>query len=1567
MAKAFDPYERTPAWQQLGARLRELLTPEDGTAAQQATATSFYTSPTVTAAIWRVLVGLGFAAGQVLEPGCGSGLFIAATPAGLPVTWTGVERDPVSARIAGLLHPHARIITAPLERVSLPPAGFAAAVGNVPFADVCPYDPTAPKKLSLHNYFIWRAVQAVHPGGLVAVVTSRFTLDGEDPRARELLARDADLIGAVRLPSGAFREYGTDVVTDILVLRRRSSPPTEGAAPPLWLTARRQPELRTAVSAYFLAHPEQVLGRFEAAGGAYHGQVLDVVFDGDRGSELEAALTAAVERIVAAGVQQHHTYRPRRDPTAIPDDVVLVDKAGRKDGSFHLVNGIVHQVAKGQLVRVARGGAELVALIQLRDATLALLDAEADPDTSDQTLAPLRATLNRRYDRYVATYGPLNRCTLIQGPPDEDTGLPTWTRRRPPTGGFRDDPDYVTVLALELYDDDTRTAAKAPIFHQRVNRRPQRPERASDAADAVALCLDEHGHLDIDTIARLLAISPLEVPAALGDLAYHDPAEQRWVPADEYLSGDVRERLDVARVAAARGPEQYSRNVAALAVVQPADLGPEEIRVKLGAPWVEACDIQAFLVETVGGQVAVRHEPLTASWEVKVDRWTAASGSATAEWGTGRIDAYELVQLACNGGAPVVYDEFERADGSTARVRNVPETMLAEAKLQALNERFATWMWEDPERTDRLVDVYNRRYNATVLRRFDGSHLTFPGLADWFIPYQAQRDITYRIAATAAALCGFVVGGGKTAAMFMSAVTLRRLGLAAKPMIICPNHLLEQTAQEGKRLFPSANILMVSREDLGKERRKRFAARCAVGDWDTVVITQSAFTALAVHPDTEAAWLATQIQLYRRGHGPRRRGGAAQPHRQADRQAGRPAGSPPAGAAGPPHRRRCLLRAARRRLPASGRGPLLQAARLPDPHGRLQRRGVQAGHRPGPQAVVAARAQRRRPLRGVLHRHPDQQLAGRAVRAADLPDARPARQAAHRQLRRLRRHVHRVPHPDRGRARRRLVPAAPATGKVHERPRAADAPGRDRRHPHPRHARAGHPRRRLQHRGGARLPRAAHVRGRAGRAGRQDPRRRPIQARRQHAVGLQRRPPSRAGPGVGRHPDRRPRQGRRRRRGGRGHLATDRRQPVPGQGRGPLACPRRPAGRVLRSRHAQPQVGHAGVRQDPPRPDRRRDPRRSHPLCPHGQDRRSQGRPVRRLPRRPRGGLARQHRQARRRHQHPGPLHRHPPRRRAVATRRRRAAGGACPAPRQPQPPRADHPLRHRSSFDSYMWQTLERKARFIAQILTGELTAREVEDVDTSALSYAEVKALATGQPLLLEAATVAAEIARLRNLAVGHTRAQRRVQDDTSKLLRQAEAFEEQARSLDAVAEHAARQERVFSRYGSGPLADRAAIAKALGAAAADALQRGSPQHPGQWAGLSLTITPTSGWRDAALEVTLTAGYRDSAAFEVPKSWLQQGQQWRIVDALERLIDQAPGRAGELRDAAAAHRARAADSQQLLGRPFEHADKLKAALARQEEIDAAMRADAEAAANPQEQPAADAPSAAEAPTAAG
>jgi len=1433
MAKAFDPYERTPAWQQLGARLRGLLTPEEGTAAQQATATSFYTSPTVTTAIWRVLVGLGFAGGQVLEPGCGSGLFIAATPAGLPVSWTGVERDPVSARIAGLLHPHARIIPAPLERVSLPPAGFAAAVGNVPFADVTPYDPCAPKKLSLHNYFIWRAVRAVHPGGLIAVVTSRFTLDSEEPRARELLAEDADLVGAVRLPSGAFREYGTDVVTDLLVLRRRTSTPADGAAA-TWLAARHQPQLRTAVNGYFLSHPEQVLGRFGTAGGAYHGQVLDVVFDGDRASELEAALTAAVERIVAAGVQQRHTYTPRRDPTAIPDDVVLVDKAGRKDGSFHLVNEVVHQVSSGRLVRVPRAGAELRALIQLRDAILALLDAEADPDAADQVLAPLRATLNRRYDRYVATYGPLNRCTLVQGPPDEDTGLPTWSRRRPPMGGFRDDPDYVTVLALELYNDDTRTATKAPIFHQRVNRRPQRPQRARDAADAVALCLDEHGHLDLETIARLLAISPGQVPAILGDLAYLDPAEQRWVPADEYLSGDVREKLDLAHAAAARAPDRYAGNLAALQAVQPTDLGAEQIRVKLGAPWVDARDIQAFLVETVGGQVTVRHEPLTATWEVTADRWTASSGAATTQWGTGRINAYELVQLACNGGAPVIYDEIELADGTTTRVRNVSETMLAEAKLQALNERFATWLWEDPERTDRLVAVYNRRYNAVVLRRFDGSHLTFPGLAEWFTPYSAQRDIVYRIGATPAALCGFAVGGGKTAAMFMAAFTLRRLGLAAKPMIVCPNHLLEQTAQEGKRLFPSANILMANSEDVDREHRKRFAARCAVGDWDAVVITHSAFTALAVHPDTEATWLATQIELYRQaamalGEGEERSSRTVKriakaadrlEARQRERLDHRTDDGVSFEQLGVDY---LLVDEAhyykRLGFPTKMEGFSVEAStRATDLALKLWwLRGRNPGGRCGafftgtpisnslaelfvlltylmPDRLAKLRIDSFDAFAGMFIEFRTQievDVSGASFRL----HRRPAKFTNVPELRMLLGEVADI------RTRQTLGLATPDAEFTTVVVRASAE---------------------LQAFVATLVARADKIRaggvdrstdnmlaicndGRAaaldlGLVGIHTDDAGKVGAVIEEVAAIWRQTADNRYPGRDGDPSPLP--------GALQVVFCDLGTPnrhkgtqVYGKIRRGLIAAGIPADRIRWVHSAKTDAAKAALFAD----------------CRAGRvsvllgstDKLGVGTNIQDrcvalhdadAPYRP-ADLGQRHGRGLRPGNH----------NRRVRINRYVSEG----------------------SFDSYMWQMLERKAAFIAQILTGELTAREVEDVDATSLSYAEVKALATGQPLLLEAAGVAAEIARLRNLAAGHTRAQRRLNDDLNTLLGQAETLEEQARGLDAVADHAARHDPVFSRHGSEPLADRGAIAKALAGAAVDALRLGSPQYRGNGQG--------------------------------------------------------------------------------------------------------------------------------------
>ncbi|HWD44336.1 MAG TPA: helicase-related protein, partial [Actinomycetota bacterium] len=918
---------------------------------------------------------------------------------------------------------------------------------------------------------------------------------------------------------------------------------------------------------------------------------------------------------------------------------------------------------------------------------------------------------------------------------------------------------------------------------------------------------------------------------------------------------------------------------------------------------------------------------------------------ATAEWGTSRITAYELVQLACNGGAPVVYDEVTRPDGSATRVRNIPETMLAEAKLQALNERFREWLWEDPERTDRLVEVYNRRYNATVLRRFDGRHLTFPGLAEWFQPYGSQRDIAYRIAATPAALCGFAVGGGKTAAMFLSALTLRRLGLAAKPLIACPNHLLEQIARDGKRLFPGANILMVAKDDLTRERRKRFAARCATGDWDVVVITHSAFTALAVHPDTEAAWLATQIELYRQAamalgedeHRPSRT--VKQIAKQADRLEAR---------------QRELLEHRtddgvtfeqlgvdyllvdeahyfkRLGFPTHMEGFSVEASkRATDLALKLWwLRGRNPAGRCGAFFTGTPISNSLAELYVLMTYLMPGRLAQLRIDSFDAfagmfiefktqievaPDGssfrlhrRPANFTNVPELRTLLGEVADI------RTRDTLglatpdaefdtvvVPGSPElrafVARLVERADAIRAGGVDR-----------HDDNML--------------------AVCNDGRRAALDL---ELVGIASDDPGKVGAVIDRVAAIWRETGDNRYPGKDGDPS-----PVPGALQVvfcDLGTPNRSAGPQVYGKLRRGLVA-AGIPADRIRwvHEARTDAAKAALFA----DCRA-GRVAVLLGSTDKLGVGTNIQD------------------RCVAIHHVDAPWR--PADVEQREGRGLRPGNHNrrvrairyvteGSFDSYMWQTLERKARFIAQILTGELSAREVEDVDTAALSYAEVKALATGQPLLLEAATVAAEIARLLNLQSGHIRAQRRIRQDIDKLLGDADRSEERAGTLKAIAEHAAGRDPVLTSYGGRPLADRGAIAKALAGAAAAALQQGTREHLGQWCGLSVEVTPTQAWGASSLEVTVRVAYRHAASLEFPKSWLQQGQQWRILAGLERLVQTAPTRAAELRAAAAAARSRAADSQALVGRPFEHADQLAAALARQQQLEATMREQATA-----------------------
>jgi N12 class adenine-specific DNA methylase len=876
MAPAFSP-RRKDAWREIGERLEWLLSPGQLREAEQATPNAFYTPPGLADACWQILRGLGFDRGRILEPGCGAGVFMATAPGDAEITWTGVERDPVTARIAQLLHPSAQIINQQIQNAAMPAHSMDAVIGNVPFGETPVYDPTAPKDVtkSLHNYCIWRSARTLRPGGVAVLITSRYTMDARDTGARKTIAAEADLLGAIRLPNDSLSPGGTEVVTDILVLRRR-----DGSSPPAvadWIETVRlheacpghewQPEDR--VNQWFIRHPATVLGEFRPDHAAQYGRTVRVDQRADAGP-VEDALGEAASHLITNARAHGLTWDP---PAVLAPDaggVGIPQRAdGRKERSFHLIDGTVCQVQDGALVPAGKQGKELrelTALIRLRDAATSLLDAEADHDRSDESLTLLRARLNASYDRYRAAYGPLNRATITRGEPDPETGLATMSRRRPRMGGFRQDPDYVTVLALESYDDQTGQAAKTPIFSQRVNQRPQRQTRAETPDEAIRACLDQHGRLDVPAIAALLEIPAGRVPAAIHGLAYLDPASGEWVTAEEYLSGNVRDKLAAARAAAGAGDDelpQWAGNVAALEEIQPADLGPDEIRAKLGAPWIPPSDVRAFAAETLGYAPAVSYLPVTAQWEVKAERGFTDTAAATDEWGTGRIDGYRLLELAVNGKAPVIYGTVPTPDGE-ARVRNQAETMLAEEKQHALAARFAEWAWEDPERCDRLCAEYNRRFNSVVLRRYDGSHLTFPGMAAGFTPYPHQRDMVHRIISAQACLCPYPVGTGKTPTMFMAARKLKELGLVNTPLIAVPNHQLEQTAREGKRLFPSARILMAAREDLdGAQARKLFAARCATGDWDAVVMTHSAFTAIPVHPATQAAHLTDLAARYR--------------------------------------------------------------------------------------------------------------------------------------------------------------------------------------------------------------------------------------------------------------------------------------------------------------------------------------------------------------------------------------------------------------------------------------------------------------------------------------------------------------------------------------------------------------------------------------------------------------------------------------------------------------------------------------------------------------------------------
>jgi N12 class adenine-specific DNA methylase len=863
--------EQRSEWAGAREQLRELLDEDAYAAARRTTINAHYTDPAIADAIWQTVHDLGFDGGRVLEPGCGAGVFLGLAPDSAQLT--GVELDPSTAAIARVLYPHADVRAESFAATRLPDGYFDLVVGNVPFADVRLHDQRHNHgRHSLHNHFIVKSLALTRPGGLVAVLSSHYTLDAANPGARREMGELADLVGAVRLPTGAHRRAaGTDALTDLLIFRRREPGAPAASATAGWESTRTveidgQP---VRINSYLAERPERVLGELAVGQGMYSAQTLHVHPRGDLAAvpgQLRDALSQLTSEARAAAL----TFTPRDvslGPGASGDASRAAGAseglwdghiAAHPDGTFTVINQGVHEPFEVPSAHRV----ELRALLELRDGARGLLAAEAASLEDSDELTGLRDALRDRYSAYQQRFGPLNRFTLRRtGRTDPQTGEQRMARITPtPLRLLRRDPFAPLVSALEVFDDATQTATPAAILSERVIA-PRAPRLGADnPQDALAICLDTHGRVELQEIARLLGAEPADARAQLAELVYHDPDRDQLVPAAEYLSGNVRAKLDVARRAVEQDPA-LQINVDALERVLPADLTVEEIEPRLGAAWIDADTHREFLAELLADPSLQVEHPGGAVWAVKGNNYSV---KATSEWGTGRIPAPALAKAILEQRPVQVTDEID--DGERVRrVINPTETAAAQEKAQQLQERFAEWCWEDPDRAARLAGEYNQRFNSLVLRDYsqDGERLTLPGLARTFTPLPHQRAAVARMLAEPAVGLFHQVGAGKTAEMVIGANELRRLGLVRKPAIVVPNHMLEQFSREYLQLYPQSRVLAASGDDLAGDKRRAFVARAAANDWDAIIMTRSAFTRLPVSQQTELGYRGRELEQLR--------------------------------------------------------------------------------------------------------------------------------------------------------------------------------------------------------------------------------------------------------------------------------------------------------------------------------------------------------------------------------------------------------------------------------------------------------------------------------------------------------------------------------------------------------------------------------------------------------------------------------------------------------------------------------------------------------------------------------
>ena len=836
--QAFE--ERNSAWAEEYTQLKGVLTPEEYSAARASTLNAFYTSPTVIKAMYEALGNMGLKQGNILEPSCGVGNFMGLLPENMSnANMYGVELDPVSGQIAKQLYQKNRIAVQGFEETSYPDSFFDCVIGNVPFGAYQVSDRKYDRyHFMIHDYFIAKSLDLVRPGGVVAVVTSSGTMDKQNLEVRQYFANRADLLGAIRLPNNAFqRNANTSVVADILFFQKRDR---AAITEPDWVQLKTTPEGYT-VNSYFADHPEMVLGDFTTESTQYGKQ--EVTVKAKEGADLAEQLKEAVKHIQGTITEQEIS------DTELEEQVVSIPAdPSVKNFSFALVGEDIYYRENSVMNKMEIPivtGERVRGMVAIRDATNRLLERQLE-ECSDEEVASLQAELNQVYDSFTAKYGLLSSSANKRA--------------------FSMDSSYCLLTSLEFLDEKGELKRKADIFTKRTIRRAEPVTSVDTASEALAVSIGEKAKVDIPYMMELTGKTEEEVTEELTGVIFKNPLTDKWEPSDEYLSGNVREKLNIAKQFAENHPE-YMVNVQALERVQPKDLDASEIEARLGATWISPDYITEFMAETFHTprqhinyeRIKVQYAEVTGQWNVKGKNVDSSNNPlSTATYGTQRANAYRLLEDALNLRDTKIYDTIHDADGEH-RVLNRKETTLAQQKQELIREEFKEWIFKDMSRRETLCKIYNERFNSIRPREYDGSHIQFVGMNPEIKLMEHQKNAVAHILYGNNTLLAHCVGAGKTFQMIAAGMESKRLGLAQKSLYVVPNHLLEQWGSDFLRLYPGANILVATKKDFEPANRKRFCSRIATGDYDAVIIGHSQFEKIPLSRERQISLLEDQI------------------------------------------------------------------------------------------------------------------------------------------------------------------------------------------------------------------------------------------------------------------------------------------------------------------------------------------------------------------------------------------------------------------------------------------------------------------------------------------------------------------------------------------------------------------------------------------------------------------------------------------------------------------------------------------------------------------------------------